>query len=89
MGDKNRLFFNVDVTYTKWADPDGANYNAVLDGIEILQEVVISELGSNWGGVVGSYEAQEGPAIVTTVQIDGDICYSADFSYVAMICVSS
>lgn len=88
IGGKYRLFFSVDITYTKWADPDGANYNSVLDGIEILQEIVISQLGSNWAGTVASYEAQAGPAEVRTITIDNDVCYSADYSYTGMVCIS-
>lgn len=89
MGEKNRLLFLVDISYTRWADPDGANYNEVLNGIETVQDLVISELGSNWGGVVGGSEPQAGPPSIVVSTIGEDRVFRADFNYSGFICVAN
>lgn len=89
MGEKNRLLFLVDISYTRWADPDGANYNEVLNGIETVQDLVISELGSNWGGVVGGSEPQTGPPSIVVSTIGEDRVFRADFNYSGFICVAN
>ena len=89
MGERNRLLFLIDISYTRWADPDGANYNAVLDGIETVQGLVISELGSNWGGVVGGSEPQSGPPSIVVSTIGEDRVFRADFNYSGFICVAN
>ena len=88
MGGKYRLRFYVDISYTKWADPDGTNYNDVIDGIEAVQELVISELGSTWDGLVATSEPQEGPPEVSVVTIGEESAFKADFSYSGFICNS-
>ena len=88
-GEKNRLLFFVDISYTKWADPDGDNYNAVIDGIEIVQELVLSELGSRWSETVGGSEPQAGPPNVSVTSIGEERVFRADFNYSGFICVAN
>lgn len=89
MGQENRLLYFVDISYTRWADPDGDNYNAVLDGIEVVQELVISELGTTWSGTVGGSEPQSGPPNISVSTIGEERIFKADFNYSGFICVST
>jgi hypothetical protein len=86
MAGKYRLRFFVDISYTKWADPDGANYNDVIDGIETVQDLVMSELGGTWDGLIASSEPQDGAPEVSVVTIGDEAAFKADFSYSGFIC---
>lgn len=83
---KYRLLFFVDVSYTKWADPDGRNYNEVLDGIEKLQEVALTELGSTWNGLLASAQPQETPPSISVITIGKESAFKADYNYSGFIC---
>lgn len=86
LGGEYRVRFFVEVTYTKWADPSGAAYNAVLDAIEVMNEVVIAQLGSTWGSTVAEGVPQETPPTVSLVDIKGESAFSAQFNYEGFIC---
>lgn len=83
---KYRLRFFVDVSYTKWADPEGHNYNDVRDGIEKIQEVVFTELGSTWNGLLASAQPQETPPSISVITIGKESAFKADYSYSGFIC---
>lgn len=83
--EKIRLLFFINVSYTRWADPQGRNYNIVLDGIETMQELVVTELGSTWGGVVHAWSPQEGPPVIQVGRIADDVIYRADFNFEALV----
>lgn len=85
-GQKYRLRFFIDISYTRWADPNGANYNAVLDGIEVLQELVLTELGSTWNGLVATSEPQKDPPEISVVSIGEEYAFKADYNYSGFIC---
>lgn len=83
---KYRLRFFVNISYTRWADPDGANYNLVIDGIAAMQNLVLTELGSTWGGLVANAEPQSGAPSVSVITIGEEAAFKADFNYTAFIC---
>lgn len=83
---KYRLRFSVELSYTRYADPDGANYNLVCDTIATLQLLALTELGSTWGGLVANGEPQEGPPSVSVIMIGEEPAFKADFNYSAFIC---
>ena len=83
---KYRLRFSVELSYTRFADPDGANYNLVCDAIATLQLLVLTELGSTWGGLVANAEPQSGPPNVSVITIGDEPAFKADFNYSGFIC---
>lgn len=87
MGEKNRLLFLVDISYTMQADPSGVNYNLVLDGIELIQDLVFSELGSRWTNTVGGSAPQAGPPNISVSTIGDEKVFKADYQYTGFICV--
>ena len=86
MGGKYRVRFFVDISYNKWADPDGTNYNDVISAIEALQLLYITELGSNWGGLVAYGEPQQGQPSVTVSQILTEPVFRADYNFSGYLC---
>jgi hypothetical protein len=83
---KYRLRFFVDLSYTVFADPSGANYNAALDAIETLQDVYLAQLGSTWGGLVAYGEPQPTEPAVSVISILNEPCFKADYNFQAFIC---
>lgn len=40
-------------------DPSGANYNQVIDDMQIIEALVASELGVNWNSLIDFYELNQ------------------------------
>lgn len=88
MGGKYRVFFFADVVYTKYADPDGDTYVEVIDALETVQELVITDLGEQWGGLVGTSYPQEGPPVINPITIGDERAFKGEFSFEAYICIT-
>jgi len=82
---KLRYYYVVDISYTRWADPDGTNYNAVLDGIELVVDLVRSELGSTWNGQVEDSVPQATVPNITVVSLGEEKVYRAEFTFEGII----
>lgn len=80
-----RYHYLVDCSYTRWADPDGVNYNLVLDGIEKLADIVQSELGSTWNGQVEDYAAQNTVPAIQVSTLGDEKVYRAEYSFEGII----
>lgn len=72
-GKSNRASFTYPVTikYHLEVDPDGLNYNRVLDRLESLDSLVISQLTRTWNGTVDFYRSQSDPISMSIEQLDG------------------
>lgn len=89
LNEQYRLRFFIDVSYTRWADPSGANYNLVLDGIEAVQTAYVEDLGSRWQGVVGGSSPQDGFANIFVTSLGDDVVYRAEYSFEGLVCISN
>lgn len=67
--------FLVEIRYTREKDALGENASAVRDAIDTLVDVVFSELGHTFGGLVDYATAQEEPATITLEQVSGQDCF--------------
>jgi hypothetical protein len=83
---KYRLRFQVEISYTRWANPSGSNYNLVADTMALVQNLVLSELGSTWDGLVANAEPQNSFPNVSVVTVGDEPAFRAEYSYTAFIC---
>lgn len=89
MGSKISLLFSVNISYVREVDTEGANYNACLDAIEVLQELVLSELGSTWGSTVGTGYPQQTPPNISVSSVGEERVFKADFNYTGQITLAN
>ena len=75
--------FMVDVFYTHEDRADIDAYNKVLDGLETIEGLVRSELGSRWGGLVDDYQLQQQPIEITETSINNVVCWRGHQVYTA------
>lgn len=73
--------FIVDIRYYLVADTEGVNYNALLDAFETIDSLVISQLGTTWGGSVDYYELQSEPVAITEIQIENVSVWAGQYKY--------
>ena len=85
IGRKRRFWYLVDVSYTRWADPRGINYNTTLDAIELVADLVQSQLGSSWNGTVEDYQPQAGVPNILVTSIGDEKVYRAEYSFEGII----
>ena len=83
---KYRLRFLVELSYTRYADAAGTSYNLVCDAMADLQLLAITELTSNWGGLVANGLPQTNPPSISVIDIAGETAFKADYNYTAFIC---
>jgi hypothetical protein len=73
--------YPVIVKYHLEVDPDGLNYNYVLDRLETLDSLVISQLTRTWDGTIDFYRSQSEPISITSETVDGRTYWIAQVTY--------
>lgn len=81
-----RVNYNVRIVYTKRADPRGKAWFECIDAIETLQEVIITELGSQWGGLVGGSTLPQEPPQPTITNIIDEPVFTIQYNVQGEIC---
>lgn len=76
----------VRITYVRYADPDGLNYQKAIDAIETVQELVIDELGENWQGTVAGYDFLVSEPNIIETTIENIPVFQVDYGYVGFKC---
>lgn len=79
-----RYTFQVQVAYyLQQADVPGTTFNTVVDRLEAVDALVLSELAGTWGGAVDFYRGGD-PSDVSTVEVDGKQCWTGRMTYTAV-----
>ena len=73
--------FPVIVKYHLEVDPEGLNYNRVLDRLESLDSLVISQLTRTWNSTVDFYRSQSDPISMSIDEIDGRSYWIGQVTY--------
>ena len=81
-----RVNYSARVVYTKKADPRGNAWFECIDAIETLQEVIITELGSQWGGLVGGSSLPQTPPEPTITNIVDEPVFTIQYNVQGEIC---
>lgn len=89
INNKISLLFSINISYVRRADPDGLNYNSALDAIEVLQELVVSELGTTWSSTVGGSMPQVEPPSISVTTIGEERVFKADYNYQGFITLAN
>lgn len=85
-GDAHRVNYAIRIAYTKRADPRGQAWFECIDAIETLQDVIINELGSQWGGLVGGSTLPQEPPQPTITNIIDEPVFTIQYNLQGEIC---
>lgn len=86
VGGGYRVGYEVRIAYTKKADPRGIAWFECIDAIETLQEVIINELGSQWGGLVGGSTLPQEPSFPSVTNIVDEPVFTIQYNMQGEIC---
>lgn len=75
--------FEVDIRYYRAVEPTGANYTATRDTLETLFALVVSELGSTWGGTVDFWKPDTSLAEITRIKISTEDVWRGRYRFFA------
>ena len=75
--------FVVDVVYTVEDKPTNGAFNKVNDGLELVQLLVESEMGSTWNGLVSDYRREKTIPSVSPIVINNCECWQGSQRYTA------
>jgi hypothetical protein len=86
IGGSYRAIFTARTTYTILADPRGQNYLKAIDAIEALQEVIISEIGESWGGLINGMDLPTEPSFPQVTNIIDEPVFQIQYNVQGFIC---
>ena len=69
--------------YLQQTDVQASVYNLVIDRLEAIDALVLTELGPRWAGTVDSYQGGS-PDDVASVEVDGRQCWRGAMTYTAV-----
>ena len=76
-----RYTFTVQVEYyLQQTDASASTFNTLVDRLEVVDDLVRSELGGTWGNTVDYYQGGR-PSPVTSVRIDNLACWRGAYTY--------
>jgi len=73
-----RYVYSIDITITRKADVQGLNFNRVLDTIEKILNLQVTELGTSWNDNIDYYENPANPPIIDYQNVADVPCYRAN-----------
>jgi hypothetical protein len=83
MGGTYVYHFLVDVFYTHQDKAGIDAYNKVLDGLETVETLVRTEMGSRWDSLMDDYQLQQAPIDISQIDINNVICWRGHQIYTA------
>jgi hypothetical protein len=86
IGGSYRAVFEARTTYTILADPRGQNYIKAIDAIESLQEIVISEIGESWDGLINGMSLPQTPSFPVVTNIIDEPVFQIQYNVQGFIC---
>ena len=69
--------------YLQQTDVPGTTFNTVVDRLEAVDALVLSQLGVTWAGTVDVYQGGS-PSDVTETLVDGKQCWTGRMTYTAV-----